>query len=300
MRIAIVGAGTMGQGLVRLFSGAGHEVTVFDPQQEAARRCAEAAKGTVASPTLADAVRNADLSIEAAVEQLEIKQEIFNELATHTREDAILATNTSALSIGDIGGKLSADRRSRMLGMHFFNPPDVVPAVEVVPLPETDPAAVAQVTDLLVGAGKEPAVVADTPGFVANRIQHAMIAEAWRCFDEGIATPEAIDRIVSGSFGFRLFAYGPFALGDFNGLDIYQSVLESLATAYGDRFAPPAGLVGRVERGAVGVRTGEGALSYDDGQAERAVERRDRILKRLAELRVTELADGSTAQRDTG
>lgn len=281
----------MGQGLVRLFSGAGHELSVFDPQTDAARRCADAAKGTVASSTLADAVQDADVCIEAAIEQLGVKQEIFTGLATHTREDTILATNTSALVVSEIAEPLSPDRRSRTLGSHFFNPPDVVPAVEVVPLPETDPMVVARMTNLLADAGKEPAIVADTPGFVANRIQHAMIAEAWRCFDEGIATPEAIDRIVSGSFGFRLFAYGPFALGDFNGLDIYQSVLESLAAAYGDRFAPPAGLVERVERGAVGIRAGEGALSHGDGETERAVERRDRILRRLAELRVSVLDD---------
>lgn len=290
-RIAIIGAGTMGAGLVRLFSDAGHELTVFDARKDAARRCTDAVERAVASSTLADAVRDADVCIEAVVEQLEVKREIFAGLAAHARDDTILATNTSALAVGDIAATVSPDRRSRILGSHFFNPPDVVPAVEVVPLPETDPAVVAEMTDLLASAGKEPAVVADTPGFVANRIQHAMIAEAWRCFDEGIATPEAIDRIVSGSFGFRLFAYGPFALGDFNGLDIYQSVLESLASAYGDRFAPPAALVERVERGAVGVRAGEGALSYEEGQVERVLERRDRILKRLAELRATELAD---------
>lgn len=299
-RIAIIGAGTMGTGLVRLFSAAGHELTVFDAREDAARRCADAVEHAVASSDLADAVKDAEVCIEAVVEQLEVKREIFAGLAAGSGDDAILATNTSALSVGDIAAAIPPGRRSRMLGAHFFNPPDVVPAVEVVPLPETEPGVVAGMTGLLVGAGKEPAVVADTPGFVANRIQHAMIAEAWRCLDEGIATPEAIDRIVSGSFGFRLFAYGPFALGDFNGLDIYQSVLESLAAAYGDRFTPPAALLDRVERGAIGVRAGEGALSYDEGQAERAVERRDRILKRLAELRVTELADRPPESGETG
>lgn len=291
-RVAVIGAGTMGQGLARLFSAAGHQVTIFDQDPDAAQTCARELPWVVAGRTLADTVHDAEVCIEAVFEELDVKQAIFASLAEYAPADALLATNTSALSVGAIVEVLPPDRRRRALGAHFFNPPDVVPAVEVVPLPETEPDVVTALMALLVRVGKVPAVVADTAGFVANRIQHAMIAEAWRCLDEGLATPEAIDAIVSGSFGFRLFAYGPFALGDFNGLDIYQSVLESLAAAYGERFAPPAGLVERVERGATGVKAGEGAMVYERDAGELAVERRDRVLRRLAVLRSEELVNG--------
>jgi 3-hydroxybutyryl-CoA dehydrogenase len=291
-RIAVIGAGTMGQGLARLFSAAGHDVTIFDERAAAAEACALGSERVVAIPTLAGVVRNADVCIEAVVEELEIKRGVFAALAVHARSDAILATNTSSLAVGEIAAPVSPSRRRRMLGAHFFNPPDVVPAVELVPLAETDPEVVAEMAELLAGAGKVPAVVADTPGFIANRIQHAMIAEAWRCLDEGLATADAIDAIVSGSFGFRLFAYGPFALGDFNGLDVYRSVLESLAAAYGDRFAPPRLLIEHVERGAIGVKSGAGAQRYEGDGAERAVQQRDRVLKRLALVRAKELVDG--------
>jgi 3-hydroxybutyryl-CoA dehydrogenase len=112
-----------------------------------------------------------------------------------------------------------------------------------------------------------------------------MIAEAWRCLEDGVATAEAIDAIVSGSFGFRLFAYGPFAVGDFNGLDVYASVLRSLESAYGERFSPPRALLERVEAGELGLKTGKGAFEYTPSEAEELLLRRDEIFARLAEIR---------------
>lgn len=289
-RIAVVGAGTMGAGLARLFVAAGHEVTVFDERTEAASALAARTPGVRAATTLADAVGDAELCVEAIVEDLEAKRSLFARLAELAPVDALLATNTSALLVGDVAEAVPPPARPRVLGAHFFNPPDVVPAVEVVRAPETDPEAVRRLAELLTAAGKVTAVVADTPGFVANRIQHAMIVEAWRCMEEGVATPEDIDRVVSASFGFRLFAYGPFQLGDFNGLDVYRSVMETLRDAYGERFAPPPTLVERVERGQVGVKSGEGVFAYPGDRGAELVARRDELLARLSRLRAEELA----------
>jgi len=275
----------MGAGFVRLFADAGYEVSVYDVRPGAAEAAAAQRDGAVVAATLAEALAGADLCIEAIVEELEAKLALFRALAEVAPPACVLATNTSALSVAAIAEALPAGARERVIGAHFFNPPDIIPAVEVVRGPETGEAAVETALRLLRGAGKVAAVLNDSPGFVANRIQHAMIAEAWRCLEEGVATAEAIDAIVSGSFGFRLFAYGPFAVGDFNGLDVYESVLRSLEAAYGDRFSPPRALLERVEAGEFGLKTGKGAFEYAPGGAEDRALRRDTIFTRLAEIR---------------
>jgi 3-hydroxybutyryl-CoA dehydrogenase len=280
----------MGAGLARLFVAAGHDVAVFDERTEAAAAVAAQTPGVRAAATLAEAVGDAELCVEAIIEDLEAKRALFARLAELAPPDALLATNTSALLVADVAEAVPPAARSRVLGAHFFNPPDVVPAVEVVKARETDPDAVRRVAELLTAAGKVAAVVADTPGFVANRIQHAMIVEAWRCLEEGVGTAEDIDKVVSGSFGFRLFAYGPFQLGDFNGLDVYRSVMETLRDAYGDRFAPPPTLVERVQRGELGVKSGAGVFDYPGDRGAQAVRRRDELLERLNRLRAEELA----------
>lgn len=288
-RVAVIGAGTMGAGLVRLFAGGGHRVAVFDPRPGVADAAVGDRAGARPASTLDDAVATVDVCVEAIVEDLEAKRALFARLAELTGPDTVLATNTSALSVTAIAEGVPADARPRVLGAHFFNPPDVIPAVEVVRTPASGEAALARMSALLEGVGKEVAVVRDTPGFVANRIQHAMVLEAWRCLAEGVADARAIDVIVSASFGFRLFAYGPFQLGDFNGLDVYLSVHRSLEAAYGERFAPPPELEALVERGEVGVKAGRGVFAYEEGEAAELVRQRDALLARLAEVREREL-----------
>ena len=283
--IAVAGAGTMGAGLVRLFADAGYGVAVFDARPGAAEAAAGQRTGVVAAGSVAEALAGADLCVEAIVEELEPKRALFRELAQGAPPACVLATNTSALSVAALAQAVPAEARPRVLGTHFFNPPDIIPAVEVVRGPETGDEAVETTLRLLRDAGKVGAVLNDSPGFVANRIQHAMIAEAWRCLEDGVATAEAIDAIVSGSFGFRLFAYGPFAIGDFNGLDVYESVLRSLEAAYGERFSPPRALLELVDHGELGVKTGKGAFEYSPAEVVELVRRRDGVFARLAELR---------------
>ena len=286
-RIAVVGAGTMGAGFVRLFADAGYRIRVFDVRPRAAAAAAEQREGAVAAASLTEALAGADLCIEAIVEELEPKQALFRELANVAPAGCVLATNTSALSVAAIASAVPEAVRPRVLGTHFFNPPDIIPAVEVVRGPETGDEAVETALGLLRRAGKVAAVLTDSPGFVANRIQLAMVAEAWRCLEDGVATAESIDAIVSGSFGFRLFAYGPFAIGDFNGLDVYEAVLRSLASAYGERFSPPRALLEKVGRGELGVKTGKGAFDYTPEEVVELIRRRDEIFERLAEIKKT-------------
>jgi 3-hydroxybutyryl-CoA dehydrogenase len=289
--VAVVGAGPMGAGLVRLFAAAGYAVRVLDERSGAAEAAARAAEGAQASGSLAELVADADLCVEAIVEELAPKQALFAELARVAAPTCVLATNTSALSVDAIAEAVAPDVRPRVLGTHFFNPPDVVPAVEVVRGHATDEWALELALRLVRGAGKRAAVVRDSPGFVANRIQHAMVIEAWRCYEEGIATPAAIDMIVRSSFGFRLLAYGPFQLGDLNGLDVYRSVMRLLEAAYGERFAPPPALLALVEEGAYGTKSGRGVYEYGPGEVERLVRQRDDLLRQLAEFQARENHD---------
>jgi 3-hydroxybutyryl-CoA dehydrogenase len=294
MSVAVIGAGTMGAGIASLFRAAGHDVRLFDTRAEALEA---AARATGAAPCayVSEAVAGAELCLEAIVEELEPKRELFAELARVAEPDCVLATNTSALRVAAIADGLPDAARRRVLGAHFFNPPDIVPAVEVVRTAHTAGDAVERTMRLLREAGKVPAIVADVAGFAANRIQHAMVLEAWRCLEEGVADAEAIDAIVSGSFGFRLFAFGPFQLGDFNGLDVYRSVHETLRDAYGERFAPPRSLMALVEEGAVGTKAGRGVFDYRDVDVARLTERRDALLRRLAAVRARELPPAAEA-----
>jgi 3-hydroxybutyryl-CoA dehydrogenase len=291
-RVAVVGAGTMGAGLVRLLARAGHRVTVFDERRSSASDVASSVPGAVAADRLANAVAGIQWCVEAIVEELGAKRELFAALATAAPSESVLASNTSALSIDAIAEGVAPEVRPRVVGAHFFNPPDIVPAVEVVRGTQSSKDAIDFTVGLLKDAGKTVAVVRDVPGFVANRIQMAMVAEAWRCLEEDVASPEDIDAIVSASFGFRLFAYGPFALGDFNGLDVYESVFASLASAYGDRFKARPPLKRLADEGKVGVKAGAGVYEYPDRTGAEAVHRRDRLLERLARLRDELLDDG--------
>lgn len=279
----------MGAGLARFFAAAGHAVAVYDERAGVAAEVGSRVAGVEAASSVAAAARDAELAVEAVTEQLEAKQAVMLALAAATQPSCVLATNTSALSVDAIACCVPVGERPRVAGAHFFNPPDVVPAVEVVRGAATSAETVDRLVTLLQAAGKVTAVVADSPGFVANRIQHAMIVEAWRCLEEGVASAEDIDAIVSASFGFRLFAYGPFQLGDFNGLDVYAAVMESLESAYGERFRVPPTLLARVERGELGVKSGAGVFSYADGRGAALIDRRDQLLKRLAALREAEL-----------
>lgn len=286
-RVAVIGTGTMGRGFARLFTRAGYAVSLADVRPEAAEAVAREVDGAEAAASGAEAARDADLCLETIVEELAPKQALFAELAAAAPAGCVLASNTSALSIGDIASAVPPETRGRVVGAHFFNPPDIVPAVEVVRGPESSEAAIETAVRLLEDAGKSVAVVKDSPGFVANRIQTAMVLEAWRCLEDGVATPEAIDAIVSASFGFRLFAYGPFQIGDLAGLEIYKQVAQTLEAAYGERFAPPRSLLDHVERGEYGVKTGKGVFSYTPEQARELTRRRDRVFARLAELRAS-------------
>ena len=231
---------------------------------------------------VADAVAGAGLVIEAVVERLDVKREVLAVCGDRAPADAVIASNTSSLRID--GLSRFVDRPGRFLGMHWFNPPEWTPGVEVIPAEGTDPQVVERTVAVLRAIGKRPTVVGDGPGFVANRLQSALFAEAVACVDDGLATPGEVDEVVRTTFGFRLPFFGPFQIADMAGLDVYREVFRTLERDLGGRFRPPAALERLVEADRLGTKNGAGFLDYTSDERERLVVERDRRYAALADL----------------
>ena len=293
----------MGHGLAQVFAQAGYPVRLTDsepaqlPRAQAAierglaaqveagrldeNEAARAARRVEPVESLAAAVSEAAFVLEAVLEKIEIKQAVFREAGEAAPPDAILASNTSTFDI-DVMAPVTK-RPERVIGAHWFNPPQIVPCVEVIPGTETSEATIDATVQILREAGKAPSVVKNVAAFVSNRIQVAMAMEALRCLADGLATAEEIDRISRTSFGFRLAAYGPLEIMDHAGIDAYRNSLRYLCDEAGiERFAPPEGMLDElVEAGRHGVKTGRGFYDYDDAQA--AVRERNRRLLKVLE-----------------
>lgn len=279
--IAIVGAGLMGHGIAQVFAQAGHKVRVFDAHRPALDTLRERIRSNFARLNIAPGAEErvdgfADLGetldgaavvFEAAPERLDLKRTIFADLVRLAAPDALLASNTSVIPIGDIADGLPT--RARILGTHWWNPPFLVPLVEVVGTPQTDPAAVERMIALLASVGKTPVhVKRDVPGFVGNRLQHALWREAIAIVAEGIADAATVDTVVKASFGRRLAVLGPLENADLVGtdltLDIHNVVLQHL-----DRATNPSPyLETLVGQGRLGMKSGEGFRPWTPAQAE--------------------------------
>jgi 3-hydroxybutyryl-CoA dehydrogenase len=300
---AIIGAGTMGLGVAECFAAAGIRVLLTDatPEltSEAKRRLVQRARGHADAGLLAEdavervgAVETADdvagavgdvgLVFEAVPEDIGLKEEILNLCSEAAPQDAVIVSNTSSLPINDLSEFV--ERPGRFCGMHWFNPPEWTPGVEVIPATTTAPEVVEQLVEFLRGIGKRPAVVGDGPGFVANRIQNALFLEAVRCVEEGLASPQEVDEVVRSCFGFRLPFFGPFQISDMAGLDVYENVLDVLEQGLGERFTAPQSLRRLVEEGRTGTKSGAGFLEYTDEERERLLLERDRRYAALNEL----------------
>jgi 3-hydroxybutyryl-CoA dehydrogenase len=228
------------------------------------------------------AVDDVDLVFEAVFERIDVKHQVLAAIEARARPETLIASNTSSLPIDDLAAPLRHPQR--FLGMHWFNPPEWTPGIELIPARSSDPSAVAQVKGFLEAIGKRPIVVGSGPGFVANRIQLALFREALACVEDGLATPEQVDEVVRSCFGFRLPFYGPFQIADMAGLDVYSHVFGILERGLGERFELPAALAARVEAGEYGTKTGAGFFSYTAEQRERLLIERDRRYALLSEL----------------
>jgi len=300
--VAVIGAGLMGHGIAQVFAQAGHPVVITDRDADVlsialarVRRNLEE-EGADPAPVLAlmsvdpyldAAVANADLVIEAAPEQLELKQRLFAQIAEAAPAHAILASNTSVIPITRIGERLSDEARSRLLGTHWWNPPHLVPLVEVVRTEFTRDAVFNAVFDWLAAVGKRPVKVnRDVTGFIGNRLQHAMWREAIGLVEDGVCDAEAIDVVVKNSFGMRMPVLGPMENADLVGLELTRAVHRVLFPELKTNAEPSPLLDRLIGAGSMGMKSGQGLRTWTAGSAE-AVHRQ--LAAHLVEARDKEL-----------
>jgi 3-hydroxybutyryl-CoA dehydrogenase len=269
--IAIIGGGLMGHGIAQVFARAGHPVRVHDPVEEVLSTLAERIRRNLSDlgqditavdcvschSSVAEAVAEADVVFEAGPEDLGIKRQIFAAIEAAVPAGAILASNTSVIPITQIMSGLKVGERA--LGTHWWNPPYLVPLVEVIKTPFTAGAAVAAMTALLEAVGKTPVIVEkDVPGFVGNRLQHALWREAMSLVENGVCDAQTVDTVVKASFGRRLAVLGPLENADLVGLDLTEAIHRTVLPDL-DRTPGPLPILGRlIAAGKMGMKSGEG------------------------------------------
>ena len=278
-RIAVIGGGLMGAGIAQVFACAGHDVIVFEPDAGVRATIAartvdniamiggqvEAARRIATTGDLEEAVAEATFVTEAAPERLDLKRAIFADLVALAPRDCILASNTSVIPIGRIADGI--ETAERIVGTHWWNPPYLVPLVEVVQAERTSDATVATTLALLQSVGKSPAHVRkDTPGFVANRLQHALWREAIAMVAEGVCDAATLDACVKNSFGLRLAVLGPLENADLVGLDLTLDIHRTMIPELDRHDRPHAFLEAKVAAGSLGFKTGEGFRAWTPEQ----------------------------------
>ena len=278
--IAVIGAGTMGNGIAHVFAQKGFKVQLIDAQAAALEKAmatieknldrqiskqtitAEDKASTLSniqiSTSIEQGVAHADLVIEAATENAEIKKKIFASLDQYAKPNCILATNTSSISIGELAA--ATKRPALVIGMHFMNPVPIMKLVEIINGKTTAEAVTDSIVALTKKIDKIPCVVKDAPGFIANRILMPMINEAIHAFSEGISDAATIDQIMKLGMAHPM---GPLQLADYIGLDVCKNIMTIMEEGFNNsKYAPAALLVKMVEEGKLGVKTGEGFYKY--------------------------------------
>ena len=279
--IAVIGAGTMGNGIAHVFAQHHFLVNLIDTDPTALAKAVntieknidrQIAKGTLAANAkeaillnitththLQTGIVDADLIIEAATENSTIKKKIFVEMDSYAKSNCLLATNTSSISIGELAAV--TQRPSQVIGMHFMNPVPVMKLVEIINGKQTDPLVTKAIVSLTEQLGKIPCVVNDAPGFIANRILMPMINEAIIALSEGVSEASTIDQIMKLGMAHPM---GPLQLADYIGLDVCKNILEIMAAGFkNSKYAPANLLVQKVAAGKLGVKTGEGFYKYE-------------------------------------
>ena len=274
-RVTVIGGGTMGAVLARVLAEAGCEVALHVRTP----RALEIA-GVRITSDLDDALDGADLVSEAIAEAVEPKRAVLAR-ALERCPDAIVTTQTSALALDDLA------RGARFAGWHWSNPPDLMDVVEVCPGAETDPAVIEQLIAITEALGKAPAVLRwPVPGYLLNRLQYALMREAWNLVESGVCDFADVDRALTHGLGLRWAAIGPFEVQDIAGLDVHLAVAASLMPVLGGQREPPAALRDMVAKGDRGTSTGRGLLGdYDEARTAELTARRERVMQAVKAAR---------------
>lgn len=301
---AVVGSGYMGGGIAQVLALSGAQVVLADVSEEVARANYERLlkesddfvrdelfpagatalleKNLRPAPSIEEAVENAVFIEEAVPEVVDIKGPTLARISKAARPDAVIGSNTSTISIGRLAEFVTEP--SRFLGVHFSNPAPFIPGVELIAHASTTETAVAMAERIVQATGKQTARIGDHTGFVLNRLQYALFSEASRLADEGVASVEDIDTVVRTTFGFRLPFFGPFAIADMAGLDVYKFCYESLQTDIPDRYATPPRLAQMVDEGHLGIKSGGGYLDIPSSQSAELVAYRNRAYVAMQKL----------------
>lgn len=307
-RIVIAGAGTMGYSMAQIFARYGYQVTIYDLAQSALDNAAtHIAQGTENLVADGDITRDegdgvlahisythekaciatCDLMVESIVERLDVKTSFYREISELARPDAILATNTSGLSINELAAAVKLPQR--FIGMHWFNPSHIIPLIEIVRGDETSNETADIVRDLTRAIGKKPVVVQkDVPGFVANRIQFAVLREALHLVETSAVDAQGVDDIMRYGLGLRYACLGPLQIADFGGLDTFHHIASYLNADLCNAAEPSPLLAQLFDEGAYGVKTQRGFYDYTQGRDVEATRERDEaylaVAKALGEL----------------
>ena len=313
MKIGIVGSGAMGSGIAQVVAMAGNDVCLYDSNPIALEKAGVnleatfqklADKGKI---SLEDAelyfskirlinkleeLAHSELIIEAIIEDLEIKKDLFQKLENAVSEDCILASNTSSLSMASIAA--SCQKPNRVIGIHFFNPAPLMALVEIIPAVQTSEGLAEEIKELIQSVGKLPVITKDTPGFIVNRVARPFYSESIRLLEEGVADAETIDFAMTSLGGFRM---GPFELMDFIGHDVNYRVTESVFESffYDPRFKPSFSQKRLFEAGYYGRKSGRGFYNYAEGVEKKAPSQDqallEKIYKRVLVMLINEAAD---------
>lgn len=301
--VCIAGAGTMGYSMAQIFAQFGYDVTVYDLSAAAlagarahiTEGVAELIAAGKADDELACAIEESivytdelscfaacDLVVESIVENLDIKRSFYADISQRVKPECILATNTSGLSINALA--TAVEHPERFIGMHWFNPSNIIPLIEIVRGDATDDATAEAVRAVAESLGKKPVVVArDVPGFVANRLQFAVLREALHLVEGGVIDEQGVDDVMRYGLGLRYACLGPLAIADFGGLDTFHHIASYLNVDLCADQEPSALLTTRYEEGAYGVKSGRGFFDYTGERALEATRNRDAAYRAVAE-----------------
>jgi len=302
--VGVMGIGTMGAGIAQAFAESGYHVICYDRSRSEIERGmklihsnqdtlikngvltkehADSALKKLRTTLKLEDLTDVDFVCEAVVEDIDVKKEIFSRLADICRPDVVFATNTSGLSITEMATAVS--NPERFAGMHWWNPPHIMPLVEVTKGAESSEETCAIVMDLCRKLGKKPVLVKkDIPGFIGNRLQMALLREVMNILDMGAATPEDVDTVVKYGPGARWSLYGPCEIADLGGLDVFNLIFGYLFKDLSNAQDSPDMLKDKVSTGELGTKTGKGFYEYADGQVEKLLESRDRRLLKIFDL----------------
>lgn len=311
--VGVIGSGAMGAGIAQVAAVAGHKVVIYDNNdaalQKAEKNLAATLQKLQEKGKLTDAagvisrfsftnnlsdMSDCRLVIEAIVENLSVKQQVFTALEKQVSDECLLATNTSSLSVTAIAAACS--KPERVLGLHFFNPPPLMALVEVIPAIQTDPALVTAAKELMTKWGKLPVIAKDTPGFIVNRVARPFYGEALRIYEEGIADMATIDWAMTMLGGFKM---GPFTLMDYIGHDVNYIVTETVFQSffYDPRYKPSFSQKRLLEAGWLGRKSGRGFYNYAEGVAMPAATQDETLGKQIVERVVAMLINEAVEAR---